>query len=110
MTHQLCRTWLEEDGEGVADASDAVDECKEDNVVLPDGRPWVVEEVEHGEVDNGLNNGVEVIYGVLGHEVGQGAHPGGSLPPVVYLVQRERSQGSDLAEQSCNHILGASLG
>lgn len=107
MAHQLRRTWLEENGEGVADASDAVDERKEDDVVLPDGRPWIVEEVEHGEVDDGLNNGVEVIYGVLGQEVGQGAHPGGSLPPVVYLVERERSQGSDLAEQSCNHILGA---
>lgn len=101
-THQLCRAWLEEDGKGVADAGDAIDQREEDDIVLPDRRPGVVEKVEHGEVDDGLDDGVEVIYGVLGHEVGQGAHPGGSLPPVVHLVQRERPQGSNFAEQGYN--------
>ena len=104
-THQLCRAWLEEDGEGVADAGDTVDEREEDDVVLPDGGPGVVEEVEHGEVDDGLDDGVEVVYGVLGHEVGQGAHPGCSLPPVVDLVKGEGPQGSNLAQQGCMRIL-----
>ena len=104
-THQLRRAWLEEDGEGVAHAGDAVDEREEDDVVLPDGGPGVVEEVEHGEVDDGLDDGVEVVYGVLGHEVGQGAHPGCSLPPVVDLVKGEGPQGSNLAQQGCMRIL-----
>jgi hypothetical protein len=102
LTHQLRGTWLEEDCEGVSDAGDAVDEREEDDVVLPDGGPRVVEEVEHGEVDDGLHHRVEVVDAVLGQEVGQRAHPGGSLPPVVYLVQREGTQGSDLAQQSCD--------
>ena len=84
--YQLCGARLEEDGEGVADARDAVDDRNQDDIVLPDGRPWVVEEVEHGEVDDGLHDGVEMVDGVLGHEISQGAHPRGSLPPVVYLV------------------------
>ena len=99
--YQLCGARLEKDGEGVSNAGDAVDKCDEDNVVLPDGRSGVVEEVEHGEVDDGLDDGVEVVDGVLGHEISQRAHPRGSLPPVVYLVQRERPQGTDLAKQGC---------
>lgn len=107
-THQLCRAWLKEDGESVADASDAVDEGNKNDVVLPDGWPGVVEEVEHREVDYGLDDGVEVVYGVLGHEVGERAHPGGPLPPIVYLVKREWSQGSNFAQQSCT-ILDSTL-
>lgn len=104
-THQLCWTRFEVDGKCISNPSHTVHKANQDNVIIPEGRSWVVEKIEHREIDERLYNGTKVVDCILCKKVGQAAHTRSALSPVIYLIQIKCSQSRNPTEESWKSAL-----
>lgn len=89
-TYQLCRTRVEADSKSVSYTGYAVHKCEENDIVISNCRSWIIEVVEHGEVNDRLHNRAEMINCIPSKKVCQWAHPWLSFPQVLQSFKWKR--------------------
>lgn len=67
-------TRFEQEGEHVGHASYTIYKAEQNCIIVLKGGSGVVEEIEHGKIDQWLDDCVEMVYCVLGEKISETAH------------------------------------